>query len=218
MNYLRTLKSIATKKVEKEGARSHFDRTIQQREAEISHLREVVRQKDAQLLQTQTELHQRSRPSTSNSKDRDVTTYVENNATFPPGEEGNRAYHLASQAWRGPLASAKVASPVDKEQEANDTVLEVLAHTLQQFQKKKRYATSDEETEEGLVANAGVKYSKKPGPLEDCSGFVPKLFPRVWFWARTIEDMLRRCGYERPYHPSLLEKMHLPLMQNTTPA
>ena len=162
MNYLRTLKSIATKKVEKEGARSHFDRTIQQREAEISHLREVVRQKDAQLLQTQTELHQRSRPSTSNSKDRDVTTYVENNGTFPPGEEGNKAYHLAvspthPQALRDPLTSVKVALPVDKQQEANETVLEVLAHTLQQLQKKKRYATS--ETEEGLVANDGVKYS-----------------------------------------------------------
>ena len=75
-----------------------------------------------------------------------------------------------------------------------DNVLVVLATTLMKLSNKKTKgendSVSDLSEEEDEVVNSVVTakgYSKKPGPFEDCAGYVPKLFKPLWLWAQTMD-------------------------------
>ena len=54
--------------------------------------------------------------------------------------------------------------------------------------------------------------NREPNQFEDFAAYIPDPYVPVWRWGLGFEEILRRNGYVRPFHPALLKGLMKPLL------
>ena len=64
------------------------------------------------------------------------------------------------------------------------------------------------------VATAMMPQSnREPSQFEDFAAYIPEPYVPVWRWGLSFNEILRRNGYIRPFHPMLLRGLMKPLLR-----